>query len=319
MIKIQLDDKTKKQLEKIYENDVFTSETGLYNVLKVDEVKKLLKNKYENFYNFFYNKDDGKINKKNMNNLLFADIQDMKKYIEEFKQCEYKDSNELLEKVFKYKNFSQRKIAYEISREMNVRVCPYCNRAYIFTLKNKKVRAQFDHYFPKSKYPYLSLTLFNLVPSCSGCNMAKASLDTYEKPIFYPYAEEFGEKIVFSVYETIPQYNKILSDDFEVEIKKLTELKDEENEKLNNQIESLHLKDLYNEHKDYVKDIMRNCYINSERRYEEIIEIFPNLFKSKEDFYSAIYMNYINPEDFGKRPLAKFTKNIYDSFDAKKY
>lgn len=42
--------------------------------------------------------------------------------------------------------------------------CPYCSQRVVRTL---------DHYLPKSKYPLLSITPLNLVPSCSDCNKDK--------------------------------------------------------------------------------------------------------------------------------------------------
>ncbi|OPF86793.1 hypothetical protein BW731_00550 [Vagococcus martis] len=55
-------------------------------------------------------------------------------------------------------------------------VCPYCNSQFIYTYfkekgeKKGKVRPQIDHLFPKSVYPFLSVSIFNLIPSCSQCN-----------------------------------------------------------------------------------------------------------------------------------------------------
>ena len=42
--------------------------------------------------------------------------------------------------------------------------CPYCSQRIVRTL---------DHYLPKSKFPLLSITPINLVPSCSDCNKDK--------------------------------------------------------------------------------------------------------------------------------------------------
>ncbi|WP_348254466.1 HNH endonuclease [Vibrio parahaemolyticus] len=44
--------------------------------------------------------------------------------------------------------------------------CPYCGLSHVSTL---------DHFLPKTKYPSLSVTPTNLVPSCKDCNTGKSS------------------------------------------------------------------------------------------------------------------------------------------------
>ena len=58
-------------------------------------------------------------------------------------------------------------ILHLVLNSLNLSVCPYCNRQYIFgTDNNRKVGAQFDHFYSKSKYPYLALSFYNLIPVC---------------------------------------------------------------------------------------------------------------------------------------------------------
>lgn len=58
--------------------------------------------------------------------------------------------------------------------------CPFCNVKQVRTL---------DHYLPKSKYPILSITPNNLVPSCSDCNKDKLvdSPTSSEEETLHPY------------------------------------------------------------------------------------------------------------------------------------
>jgi hypothetical protein len=55
-----------------------------------------------------------------------------------------------------------------------IKTCPYCNRSYIYMVRNERnlkiVKPQIDHFFPKSKYPFLGLSYYNLIPSCLLCN-----------------------------------------------------------------------------------------------------------------------------------------------------
>lgn len=60
------------------------------------------------------------------------------------------------------------------SKDLKIKTCFYCNIDFVNTYigKDGKRKNQYtlDHVLPKGKYPYFSLSLFNLVPSCYTCN-----------------------------------------------------------------------------------------------------------------------------------------------------
>jgi 5-methylcytosine-specific restriction endonuclease McrA len=59
--------------------------------------------------------------------------------------------------------------------------CPFCGFGHAYTL---------DHYLPKAKYPQFSVLPFNLVPSCSDCNLNCKRMTiatTAEEQILHPY------------------------------------------------------------------------------------------------------------------------------------
>jgi len=60
----------------------------------------------------------------------------------------------------------------EFVRLVDVRYCPYCNAETVGMahLSASKFISDIDHIFPKSVYPLLSLSLYNLVPVCNRCN-----------------------------------------------------------------------------------------------------------------------------------------------------
>ena len=64
--------------------------------------------------------------------------------------------------------------------------CPYCN---IYTHQV----TQLDHFFPKSKFPSLSITPVNLVPICTDCNSKKSETYSINKieMFIHPYFDEF--------------------------------------------------------------------------------------------------------------------------------
>ena len=60
----------------------------------------------------------------------------------------------------------------EFVRLLDVRYCPYCNAETVGTarMSGGDFVSDIDHIFPKSVYPLLSLSLYNLVPACNRCN-----------------------------------------------------------------------------------------------------------------------------------------------------
>ena len=98
-----------------------------------------------------------------------------------------------------------------IRQYMNIHVCPYCGGNSL-TPRTQYNTAQLDHIFPKkeastnildAKDPYinffalLSISLFNLIPSCPTCNFIKGT-----KAIqISPYDERFSSEDCFFRYE----------------------------------------------------------------------------------------------------------------------
>ncbi|MDQ7066856.1 MAG: hypothetical protein Q9M40_01995 [Sulfurimonas sp.] len=59
--------------------------------------------------------------------------------------------------------------AYKLVKSLNLSVCPYCNRNTIYNITNKNRRtSDLDHFYPKSKYPFLAVSFYNLIPSCKN-------------------------------------------------------------------------------------------------------------------------------------------------------
>lgn len=76
----------------------------------------------------------------------------------------------------KLKGCSEKWGAYEFLRRLKVRYCPYCNAETVYAIEVRKsgkdvpIRSALDHFIPHAEYPFLGLSLYNLVPSCYRCN-----------------------------------------------------------------------------------------------------------------------------------------------------
>ena len=112
----------------------------------------------------------------------------------------------LIGKVFNYKGFVDQSFAIRITNDLAIKVCPYCNIEGIkpddYENKNgqRVYRPPLDHYFPKSIYPFLSISIYNLVPCCSKCNTTyKLDYDTYHNKYKNPYLSGFCSNIFFEI------------------------------------------------------------------------------------------------------------------------
>lgn len=110
------------------------------------------------------------------------------------------------ESVLSYSNFAKKDsndwCAYDLCNNANYRICPYCQQAYAMTVireeSGRRFRPTLDHYYPKSRFPFLSLAIHNLVPSCYTCNSSlKGSKDFYRHKHLHPYSSDAG--IGFSI------------------------------------------------------------------------------------------------------------------------
>ena len=66
--------------------------------------------------------------------------------------------------------FSRKKFV----EELQVTVCPYCNRNFVNSTYNRTM-CDLDHFYDKSTYPILAVSFHNLVPVCHACNHAKGN------------------------------------------------------------------------------------------------------------------------------------------------
>ncbi|PEI85911.1 MULTISPECIES: HNH endonuclease [Bacillus cereus group] len=302
MIKIEIDENIKELIEKGHFQDIENRvRSSIKEVHTISYYKKL----HDYFFDAFGNIDEKKLKK-----LIIGNKSDLIGIINDIGEIPLK-KNDPFEKM--YTNFTNRVWSKLLLENLNVRVCPYCNRQYTFTLANAGIRPQFDHFFPKSLFSYLSVSLYNLIPSCSICNSKKHALNTYEKDLYYPYEDEFGNDVVF---QTSPINNDFLywtgtSDNFDINVICNDE---KQNSKIENLNEYMKIELLYKEHKDYIRDIIRNAVIYNDSRIDELLDLFPDLFQSKNEVINSIFMSNIDKGSWDKRPLSKLTHDIYEEF-----
>ncbi len=229
-----------------------------------------------------------------------------------------KDKIEEVSKIFNYTSFSKfrttRYNAYDLLAELKINVCPYCNRQYINTVRPSSpvggTRATLDHFLVKSDYPYLGLSFWNLVPSCYSCN---SQLRGTRDIGLHPYVKGF-EKILhfYTEIKDITQFIGNSKKYFELILKEYKDIKPDIND-YNNAIKNekvFRLNDIYQTHKDYVREMIQKAIIYNEVYSEDLYNDFPKIFVDEKDARNMMLSNYTDIENLEKRPLAKLTKDI---------
>lgn len=203
-----------------------------------------------------------------------------------------------------YENYRESKLV-ELSRMLNIKVCPYCNHNFtlyidILGKANMKGLFQFDHFYAKSGYPYLCMSLYNLIPCCSSCNHQKRTtqLELRYNPYFMAISDEFHFKVVDSFQLGS---GKMGADKIDIKVERtvggqgIDELQND-----------LHLEELYGRHKDIVQEIYDKAY--NEIYYRNILTRI--LDDDKERLLNQWLGISLDMNDIDKRPLTKFIQDV---------
>ena len=214
----------------------------------------------------------------------------------------FKEYKEIFEKLYKDQLSGNDKLKKQFFNLFeNLNVCPYCNRNFINPIykensvgtDNKNQSPDIEHFFPKSIYPFLSLSISNLLPSCAFCNKIKSDVDTYKHNCLSPY----------EIKNSDFRFDFTLNRNQVKEVKLISKNKDCKNSEI------LHLESLYNEvHSKYINDIFDDVLKHPKSYYEKSLKNF----KLTEREYKKVFRNYYKEEDFNKHPLSKMTKDLYN-------
>ena len=192
-------------------------------------------------------------------------------------------------------------ILHLVLNSLNLSVCPYCNRQYIFgTDNNRKVGAQFDHFYSKSKYPYLALSFYNLIPCCPTCNKAKGE-ECIEINRYIEGFENNGKLMVDSPLNCI-----LRNADWEVKFKA--------DDRCKTNIQAFALDELYKKHKDYAHEIVLKSVAYQKGYYNDLKISFRNIGITDETIERILWGNYLDNSQLSRRPLSKMTLDIINQF-----
>lgn len=263
---------------------------------------------------------------KELKNILSGKPQDLLDLNDEFKKVTKKlvskKFNKAVKSSFEYQNwFASKKkyFAYELTNDLNIKVCPYCNINFTNTIINKGeklLRPTLDHFFPKEKYPILALSFYNLIPSCHVCNSSLKGRKSVSINLnMHPYFHVLDSDKDFAFDYTPNNLQGVigLDENFTIDLK--VNPKSPYRKQIEGNIKLFKLNERYEQHKDYVSEVVYKSYIAGGSYLKILQETFPELRLSKEEYYRLAYGNFMNEEDIDLRPMAKLVRDISNKFD----
>jgi len=214
-----------------------------------------------------------------------------------------------IQQLLQYKTFrsGEGKLIFQFYRKLNIKACVYCNSQHVILLKNSKVaRLQADHNLPKAKYPYLSISLANLYPSCNNCNHLKKEEDV---EYFLYYNIKPNRELRFSIDDaTVADFYLKNIEDSDVKI---------EFDQGSSSLEKvLKISEIYENHTDYAVDLLRKHKVYNKSYVTSLINSFDLLIGTNEEVINRmIFGSTLDDKDINLRVFSKLTNDLKKQLD----
>lgn len=190
----------------------------------------------------------------------------------------------------------------DLVNNLGIKVCPYCNRNFIRPAGERRID-ELDHFYPKSKYPFLALSFYNLIPSCKTCNQ------TFKKEKIIsvnPYAAGCKAKFKLKINNTKFYHSE---EGFDIDFQGVEK-------ELDKNFEVFHLAELYDQHKDIALEMIQKQLTYPDSYIDELFRKYEGtLFRNREDVLLHLSGNFVSEDDTGRRPLAKFNRDLAEHLD----
>ncbi len=222
---------------------------------------------------------------------------------------EHESLSKQIVEVLKYKEVREK--AYpKVARMLEIKTCVYCNANYAITDRDNNGFYELDHWKPKSLYPYLCTSFYNLQISCPYCNKRKSDND---KMIFFRLWNEFGgyRPNIFKFFISQQNISKywITHDRNQIDIKFGFE-KLRYKKMCYDTDKCLHITSRYKEHNDVAEEILWRVKAYNEGFYKSLIAGLEGLAVSESDRKRFILGTYCNENEVFKRPLSKMIFDV---------
>lgn len=238
-----------------------------------------------------------------------------------------------------YKHFyiSRKWNAYSLQKAIGISICPYCATQFIFLYESDKgkTRGTLDHFFDKATYPFLAISIHNLVPCCKVCNSDFKGQKTVELSTHYsPFEEGIVKYIRFKREVISSQKEEVISqviqncmttnsedeidfvavflgasDDFNLRIDYST-APENISKKIEGNIDLFHLEEIYNTfHKPYVQSIIKKASIYNYTYRQQLMTAYSIFFSNTEELTESLIPPIVDDK---KTMLGKLTREIIE-------
>lgn len=270
--------------------------------------------------------------------IIGADNGEILTYIKRFNQIipPADISKKFYEKIVKAMRYDElrSKEFLALIKKINIKTCVYCHSIFTVVLdkdyyvnnvkdnagyslkgkvKNYLGLLELDHRYPKSKYPFLCTSFYNLYPTCSNCNRAKSDTDLDFQ--LYIGVEEIDKLNLVSFKMNDASVFKFYrsGDTNDLEINLIP--RDEESDFFDSYNDLFSLSLIYENQKDIIAELIRKKRIYTKSYKNGLVDSFKTLFPNDDFLEHLLIGNYPSPDDMFKRPFSKFTQEIARSIN----
>jgi hypothetical protein len=229
----------------------------------------------------------------------------------------------VLSMLFNYKAFREYKVTiysgFTLAKELGIACCPYCNRNYTTTHNTyyikkdgdaveKRVYAEFDHFYGQAEHPLLGVSFYNLIPSCTVCNTHyKNNRDS--SGLFHPHT--LNDPTIFKFHGFPKDVDSLYGAGNEISLSFKYNCPGETEQLLRNSHDFFGIKDIYDKcHGDLIRDIIYKKLAFGERYMNELSQAYGMSF---EDSYRIVFETHFEDENVNERPFTKLKKDIFES------
>lgn len=196
-------------------------------------------------------------------------------------------------------------------RNLGMKTCIYCNSQLAIVIEESDdkyiAKLELDHFKPKSLYPFLCTSFFNLYPTCSYCNKAK-SKNPAEFQLYVEESDQELDDFIFKLKDesVINYWNyknpEVLEISFDTKVPNSA--------LLDNHEELFCISGIYNTQKDLIEELLYKKEVYTEVYKKDLADNFEKLFPDQALLKRLIIGNYDKPEEIYKRPMSKFVQDI---------
>ena len=221
--------------------------------------------------------------------------------------------NESIKFIFNYTELRETYISSFFEDNLTISTCYYCNIDYINsynTDKKKKNKFTLDHYYDKSTYSYLALSLYNFVPSCYACNSKLKGTKEFKNLSPSSTKFDFDQKVKFKLYLTNSCKDLNIKAKENIDIK----LKERYSNEYEKYIEVFKLNERYQAHKDIVFEMIQNAELYPESRLKELQDLTGIPYQTiRKDIFKLID----DEVSLSTEPFSKLKKDISEELNIK--